>query len=155
MFKLLLKDVATKKMLVNFRELTSYLMKEAGMDEELPELVDKMATIKMIGGMFLFILVMRTGIFGIPFKFMVNKIAGEGSVIFLLLPFVSLYLFLAFFFLLYRIWSKKVLTRKLGELIPLAERAIAKLKAAGRDDLEEDIEEAEFLNEDYKDRFGF
>ena len=50
MFRLLLKDVATKKMLVNFRELTSYLMKEAGMDEELPELVDKMATIKMIGG---------------------------------------------------------------------------------------------------------
>ena len=125
------------------------------MDEELPELVDKMATIKMIGGMFLFILVMRTGIFGIPFKFMVNKIAGEGSVIFLLLPFVSLYLFLAFFFLLYRIWSKKVLTRKLGELIPLAERAIAKLKAAGRDDLEEDIEDAEFLIEDYKKRFGF
>lgn len=109
----------------------------------------------MIGGMFLFILVMRTGIFGIPFKFMVNKIAGEGSVIFLLLPFVSLYLFLAFFFLLYRIWSKKVLTRKLGELIPLAERAIAKLKAAGRDDLEEDIEDAEFLIEDYKKRFGF
>ena len=57
MFRLLLKDVATKKMVVNFRELTSYLMKEAGMDEELPELVDKMATIKMIGGMFLFLLV--------------------------------------------------------------------------------------------------
>ena len=46
MFRLLLKDVATKKMVVNFRELTSYLMKEAGMDEELPELVDKTATIK-------------------------------------------------------------------------------------------------------------
>ena len=155
MFRLLLKDVATKKMLVNFRELTSYLMKEAGMDDELPELVDKMATMKMIGVMFLFIIVMRTGIFGIPFKYMVNKIAGEGSVIFLLLPFVTLYLFLGFFFLLYRIWSKKVLTRKLGEVIPLAERAIAKLKAAGRDDLEEDIEDAEFLIEDYKKRFGF
>ena len=155
MFRLLLKDVATKKMLVNFRELTSYLMKEAGMDDELPELVDKMATIKMIGGMFIFIIVMRTGIFGIPFKYMVNKVAGEGSVIFLLLPFVSLYLFLAFFFLLYRFWSKKVLTRKLGELIPLAERTIATLKAAGRDDLEEDIEDAEFLIEDYKKRFGF
>ena len=37
-------------MLVNFRELTSYLMKEAGMDDELPELVDKTATIKMIAG---------------------------------------------------------------------------------------------------------
>ena len=48
-----------------------------------------------------------------------------------------------------------VLTRKLGELIPLAERAIASLKAAGRDDLEEDIEDAEFLIEDYKKRFGF
>ena len=155
MFRLLLKDVATKKMLVNFRELTSYLMKEAGMDEELPELVDKMATIKMIAGMFLFIIVMRTGILSRPLEFMVNKVAGEGNVIFLLLPFVSLYLFLAFFFLLYRIWSKKVLTRKLGELIPLAERAIAKLKAAGRDDLEEDIEDAEFLIEDYKKRFGF
>jgi len=63
--------------------------------------------------------------------------------------------FFTFFFLLYRIWSKKVLTRKLGELIPLAERAIATLKAAGRDDLEEDIEDAEFLIEDYKKRFGF
>ena len=155
MFRLLLKDVATKKMLVNFRELTSYLMKEAGMDDELPELIDKTATFKMIAGMFVFIIVMRTGIFGIPFKYMVNKIAGEGSVIFLLLPFVTLYLFLAFFFLLYRIWSKKVLTRKLGEVIPLAERAIAALKAAGRDDLEEDIEDAEFLIEDYKKRFGF
>lgn len=155
MFRLLLKDVATKKMLVNFRELTSYLMKEAGMDDELPELVDKMATIKMIGGMFLFIIVMRTGIFDLPIRLMLGKVAGEGSVIFLLLPFVSLYLFLAFFFLLYRIWSKKVLTRKLGELIPLAERAIATLKAAGRDDLEEDIEDAEFLIEDYKKRFGF
>ena len=125
------------------------------MDEELPELVDKMATMKMIGVMFLFIIVMRTGILSRPLEFMVNKFAGEGNVIFLLLPFVSLYLFLAFFFLLYRIWSKKVLTRKLGELIPLAERAIAKLKAAGRDDLEEDIEDAEFLIEDYKKRFGF
>jgi len=145
MFRLLLKDVATKKMLV----------KEAGMDEELPELVDKMATMKMIGVMFLFIIVMRTGILSRPLEFIVNKVAGEGNVIFLLLPFVSLYLFLAFFFLLYRIWSKKVLTRKLGEVIPLAERAIAKLKAAGRDDLEEDIEDAEFLIEDYKKRFGF
>ena len=125
------------------------------MDEELPELVDKMATMKMIGVMFLFIIVMRTGILSRPLEFIVNKVAGEGNVIFLLLPFVSLYLFLAFFFLLYRIWSKKVLTRKLGEVIPLAERAIAALKAAGRDDLEEDIEDAEFLIEDYKKRFGF
>ena len=155
MLKLLFKDVVTRKMLVNFRELTSYLMKEAGMDDELPELVDKMATMKMIAGMFLFILVMRTGILWRPLEFMVNKFAGEGNVISLLLPFVSLYLFLAFFLLLYRIWSKKVLTRKLGEVIPLAERAIAKLKAAGRDDLEEDIEDAEFLIEDYKKRFGF
>jgi len=155
MFRLLLKDVATKKMVVNFRELTSYLMKEAGMDEELPELVDKMATIKMIGGMFLFLLVLRTGILWRPLELMINTLVGEGNVIFLLLPFVSLYLFLAFFLLLYRIWSKKVLTRKLGEVIPLAERAIAKLKAAGRDDLEEDIEDAEFLIEDYKKRFGF
>ena len=155
MFKFLFKDVATRKMLVNFRELTSYLMKEAGMDEELPELVDKMATIKMIGGMFLFLLVLRTGILWRPLELMINTLVGEGNVIFLLLPFVSLYLFLAFFFLLYRIWSKKVLTRKLGELIPLAERAIASLKAAGRDDLEEDIEDAEFLIEDYKKRFGF
>ena len=125
------------------------------MDEELPELVDKMATIKMIGGMFLFLLVLRTGILWRPLELMINTLVGEGNVIFLLLPFVSLYLFLAFFFLLYRIWSKKVLTRKLGELIPLAERAIATLKAAGRDDLEEDIEDAEFLIEDYKKRFGF
>ena len=98
---------------------------------------------------------MRTGIFGIPLKYMINKFAGEGNVLFLILPFVSLYLFLGFFFLLYRIWSKKVLTRKLGELIPFAERAIATLKAAGRDDLEEDIEDAEFLIADYKKRFGF
>lgn len=155
MFRLLLKDVATKKMVVNFRELTSYLMKEAGMDDELPELVDKMATIKMIGGMFLFLLVLRTGILWRPLEMMINTLVGEGNVIFLLLPFVSLYLFLGFFFLLYRIWSKKVLTRKLGELISLAERAIATLKAAGRDDLKEDIEDAEFLIEDYKKRFGF
>ena len=155
MFRLLLKDVATKKMLVNFRELTSYLMKEAGMDDELPELVDKRASILMILGLFGSVLLIRTGIVGIPVKYILGKVAGEGSVIFLLLPFVSLYLFLGFFFLLYRIWSKKVLTRKLGELIPIAERAIATLKAAGRDDLEEDIEDAEFLIEDYKKRFGF
>lgn len=155
MFKSLFKDVATKKMLVNFRELTSYLMKEAGMDDELPEPVDKRASIIMILILFGSVIVMRTGIFNLPIRFMLGKIAQEGSVIFLLLPFVSLYLFLGFFFLLYRIWSKKVLTRKLGELIPLAERAIATLKAAGRDDLEEDIEDAEFLIEDYKKRFGF
>ena len=155
MFKLLSQDVATKKMLVNFRELTSYLMKEAGMDDELPELVDKRTSIIMFAILFGSVLVMRTGIFDLPIRLMLGKVAGEGNVIFLLLPFVSLYLFLAFFFLLYRIWSKKVLTRKLGELIPLAERAIATLKAAGRDDLEEDIEDAEFLIEDYKKRFGF
>ena len=155
MFKLLLKDVATKKMVVNFRELASYLMKEAGMDDELPELVDKRASILMILGLFGSVLLIRTGIVGIPVKYILGKVAGEGSVIFLLLPFVSLYLFLGFFFLLYRIWSKKVLTRKLGEVIPIAERAIATLKAAGRDDLEEDIEDAEFLIEDYKKRFGF
>ena len=155
MFKLLLKDVSTKKILVNFRELTSYLMKEARMDDELPELVDKRASILMILGLFGSVLLIRTGIVGIPVKYILGKVAGEGSVIFLLLPFVSLYLFLGFFFLLYRIWSKKVLTRKLGELIPLAERAITSLKAAGRDDLEEDIEDAECLIEDYKKRFGF
>ena len=155
MFKSLFKDVATKKMLVNFRELTSYLMKEAGMDDELPDPVDKRASIIMILILFGSVIVMRTGILWRPLEFMVNKIAGEGNVIFLLLPFVSLYLFLGFFFLLYRIWSKKVLTRKLGELIPIAERAIATLKAAGRSDLEEDIEDAEFLIEDYKKRFGF
>ena len=155
MFKLLSQDVATKKMVVNFRELTSYLMKEAGMDDELPELVDKRTSIIMFAILFGSVLVMRTGIFDLPIRLMLGKVAGEGNVIFLLLPFVSLYLFLAFFFLLYRIWSKKVLTRKLGELIPLAERAIATLKAAGRDDLEEDIEDAEFLIEDYKKRFGF
>ena len=155
MFKSLFKDTATKKMVVNFRELTSYLMKEAGMDDELPELVDKKASMLLIASLFVALFVMRTGILWRPLEFMVNKIAGEGNVIFLLLPFVSLYLFLGFFFLLYRIWSKKVLTRKLGELIPLAERAIASLKAAGRDDLEEDIEDAEFLIEDYKKRFGF
>ena len=155
MFKSLFKDVATKKMLVNFRELTSYLMKEAGMDDELPDPVDKRASIIMILILFGSVIVIRTGIFNLPIRFMLGKIAQEGSVIFLLLPFVSLYLFLGFFFLLYRIWSKKVLTRKLGELIPIAERAIATLKAAGRDDLEEDIEDAEFLIEDYKKRFGF
>ena len=155
MFKSLFKDVATKKMLVNFRELTSYLMKEAGMDDELPDPVDKRASIIMILILFGSVIVIRTGILWRPLEFMINKFAGEGNVIFLLLPFVSLYLFLGFFFLLYRIWSKKVLTRKLGELIPLAERAIATLKAAGRDDLEEDIEDAEFLIEDYKKRFGF
>ena len=155
MFKSLFKDVATKKMLVNFRELTSYLMKEAGMDDELPDPVDKRASIIMILILFGSVIVIRTGIFNLPIRFMLGKIAQEGSVIFLLLPFVSLYLFLGFFFLLYRIWSKKVLTRKLGELIPLAERAIATLKAAGRSDLEEDIEDAEFLIEDYKKRFGF
>ena len=155
MFRLLLKDVATKKMLVNFRELTSYLMKEAGMDDELPDPVDKRTSIIMFAVLFGSVLVMRTGIFDLPIRLMLGKVAGEGNVIFLLLPFVSLYLFLAFFFLLYRIWSKKVLTRKLGELIPLAERAIATLKAAGRDDLEEDIEDAEFLIEDYKKKFGF
>ena len=155
MFKLLLKDVATKKMVVNFRELTSYLMKEAGMDDELPDPVDKRTSIIMFAVLFGSVLVMRTGIFDLPIRLMLGKVAGEGNVIFLLLPFVSLYLFLAFFFLLYRIWSKKVLTRKLGELIPLAERAIATLKAAGRDDLEEDIEDAEFLIEDYKKKFGF
>ena len=155
MFKLLFKDTATKKMLVNFRELTSYLMKEAGMDDELPEPVDKKASMLLIASLFVALFVMRTGILWRPLEFMINKVAGEGNVIFLLLPFVSLYLFFGLFFLLYRIWSKKVLTRKLGELIPIAERAIASLKAAGRDDLEEDIEDAEFLIEDYKKRFGF
>ena len=155
MFKLLFKDVATKKMVGNFRELTSYLMKEAGMDDELPELVDKRTSIIMFAVLFGSVLVMRTGIFDLPIRLMLGKVAGEGNVLFLLLPFVSLYLFLAFFFLLYRIWSKKILTRKLGELITLAERAIATLKAAGRDDLEEDIEDAEFLIEDYKKKFDF
>ena len=155
MFKSLFKDTATKKMLVNFRELTSYLMKEAGMDDELPEPVDKKASMLLIASLFAALFVMRTGIFWRPLEFMINKFAGEGNVLFLLLPFVSLYLFLAFFFLLYRIWSKKILTRKLGEMIPFAERAIASLKAAGRDDLEEDIEDAEFLIEDYKKKFEF
>ena len=125
------------------------------MDDELPELVDKKASMLLIASLFVALFVMRTGILWRPLEFMVNKIAGEGNVIFLILPFVSLYLFLAFFFLLYRIWSKKVLTRKLGELIPFAERAISTLKSAGRDDLEEDIEDAEFLIADYKKRFEF
>ena len=101
MFRLLLKDVATKKMVVNFRELTSYLMKEAGMDEELPELVDKMATMKMIAGMFVFIIVMRTGILSRPLEFMVNKVAGEGNVIFSTLT-------ICFFVLVFRILFSSV-----------------------------------------------
>ena len=154
MFKFLFKDVTTRKMLVNFRELTSYLMKEAGMDDELPGLVDKIAFIKMIAGMFFihpsdayrdFCYLLSIFLVSSP-----KKIVWFSN--------LPIYFFILFFcilfFLLYRIWSKKVLTRKL-ELIPFAERAIASLKVAGRDDLEEDIEDAEFLIEDYKDRFGF
>ena len=65
------------------------------MDDELPELVDKMATIKMIAGMFLFIIVMRTGILWRPLEMMINTLVGEGNVIFLLLP--------LFFVLVFRI----------------------------------------------------
>ena len=125
------------------------------MDDELPDTVDKKASMLLIASLFAALFVMRTGILWRPLEFMINKFAGEGNVIFLLLPFVSLYLFFGLFFYLYRIWSKKVLTRKLGEMIPFAERAIATLKAAGRDDLEEDIEDAEFLIEDYKKKFEF
>jgi len=76
-------------------------------------------------------------------------------VIFLISPFISIYLALGIGYILYQIWAQNVMKTEIGALVSLAERAIATLKAAGRDDLEEDIEDAEFLVEDYKKRFGF
>ena len=155
MLKLLFKDVVTRKMLVNFRELTSYLMNEAGMDDTMPDKAEKKAPIVGIILFFVLFILGRTEIFWAPIQYMINKFATEANVIFLILPFISIYLALGIGYILYQIWAQNVMKTELGALVPLAERSIAALKAAGRDDLEEDIEDAEFLVEDYKKRFGF
>ncbi len=48
------------------------------MDEELPELVDKMAIERRWCDVFIHPLVIRTEILSRPLEFMVNKVAGEG-----------------------------------------------------------------------------
>ncbi len=96
------KTKAWRKMLVNFR-VADVLLTDGGMDEE-PELVDKMATMKMIRWAFYSSWKMRTGILSRPLEFMVKQGCRRRECDFS--TFYHLSFVLVFVILFHWIWSK-------------------------------------------------
>lgn len=56
-------------------------------------------------------------------------------------------------FFLYQVWVQKLMKTELVALIPFAERAVMALKAAGREDIKDEITDAEYLISEYKSQY--
>ena len=153
MLKFLFKNYISRKMLVNFRELTSNLMSEAGMEEVMPDKAEKKAPMAVIVFFIILFILGRTGIFWEPVKLMIGK-ATDGGVLFFILPIVFMYLMFGVGFFLYQVWVQKLMKTELVALIPFAERAVIALKAAGREDIKDEITDAEYLISEYKSQYG-
>ena len=145
----------TNEQLAQFRYLTDILTQEARVTQAKPKRAEqKLGTIGFITG-FLSYFFIKTEIFQAPTMALVARVAQKpGFVsISLLVLFFAVPLFLLWCLLLFL--KQKFYEKEISELIVLAKKSMAILKETNRIDMDDDIEDAEFLIEDYKKRFGF
>ncbi len=145
----------TNQQLEQFRYLTDILTQEARVTQAKPKRAEqKLGTIGFITG-FLGYFFSKTEIFKAPTMGLVARVAQKpGFVsISLLVLFFAVPLFLLWCLLLFL--KQKFYEKEISGLIVLAKKSMAILKETNRIDMDDDIEDAEFLIEDYKKRFGF
>ena len=145
----------TNQQLEQFRYLTDILTQEARVTQAKPKRAEqKLAMIGYITG-FLGYFFSKTEIFKAPTMALVDCVAQKPG-------FVSISLLVLFFAVpLFFLWclllflKQKFYEKEISGLIVLAKKSMAILKETNRIDMDDDIEDAEFLIEDYKKRFGF
>ena len=135
--------------------MTDILTQEARVTQAKPKRAEqKLAMIGYITG-FLCYFFIKTEIFKAPTMALVDRVAQKPG-------FVSISLLVLFFAVpLFFLWclllflKQKFYEKEISGLIVLAKKSMAILKETNRIDMDDDIEDAEFLIEDYKKRFGF
>ena len=144
----------TNQQLEQFRYLTDILTQEARVTQAKPKRAEqKLSTLGFITG-FLGYFFIKTEIFKAPTMALVDRVAQKPG-------FVSISLLVLFFAVpLFFLWclllflKQKFYEKELSGLIVLAKKSMAILKETNRIEMDDDIEDAEFLIEDYKKRFG-
>ena len=140
----------TNEQLAQFRYLTDTLTQEAGVKQAKPKRAEqRLAIIGFIMG-FLGYFFIKTELFKAPTMAIVARVAQEPG--FVSISLLVLYFAVPLFFLwcLLLFLKQKYYEKEIGGLIVLIKKSLAILKETNRTDMTTDIEDAEFIIENYE-----
>ena len=140
----------TNQQLAQFRYLTDTLTQEAGVKQAKPKRAEqRLAIIGFIMG-FLGYFFIKTELFKAPTMAIVARVAQEPG--FVSISLLVLYFAVPLFFLwcLLLFLKQKFYEKEIGGLIVLIKKSLAILKETNRTDMTTDIEDAEFIIENYE-----
>ena len=140
----------TNQQLAQFRYLTDTLTQEAGLKQAKPKRAEqRLAIIGFIMG-FLGYFFIKTELFKAPTMALVARVAQEPGFasISLLVLFFAVPLFFLWCLLLFL--KQKFYEKEISGLIVLIQKSLAILKETNRTDMARDIEDAEFIIENYE-----
>ena len=140
----------TNQQLAQFRYLTDILMQEAGVTQAKPKRAEqKLATIGFIMGSLGYFFI-ETELFKAPTMALVARVAQEPG--FVSISLLVLYFAVPLFFLwcLLLFLKQKFYEQEISGLIVLAKKSMAILKETNRIDMDDDIEDAEFIIANYE-----
>ena len=140
----------TNEQLAQFRYLTDTLTQEAGLKQAKPKRAEqRLAIIGFIMG-FLGYFFIKTELFKAPTMALVARVAQEPGFasISLLVLFFAVPLFFLWCLLLFL--KQKFYEKEISGLIVLIQKSLAILKETNRTDMTTDIEDAEFIIENYE-----
>lgn len=140
----------TNEQLAQFRYLTDTLTQEAGVKQAKPKRAEqRLAIIGFIMG-FLGYFFIKTELFKAPTMAIVARVAQEPG--FVSISLLVLYFAVPLFFLwcLLLFLKQKFYEKEIGGLIVLIKKSLAILKETNRTDMTTDIEDAEFIIENYE-----
>ena len=140
----------TNEQLAQFRYLTDTLTQEAGVTQAKPKRAEqKLATIGFIMGSLGYFFI-ETELFKAPTMALVARVAQEPG--FVSISLLVLYFAVPLFFLwcLLLFLKQKFYEQEISGLIVLAKKSMAILKETNRIDMDDDIEDAEFIIANYE-----
>ena len=140
----------TNEQLAQFRYLTDTLTQEAGVKQAKPKRAEqRLAIIGFIMG-FLGYFFIKSELFKAPTMAIVARVAQEPG--FVSISLLVLYFAVPLFFLwcLLLFLKQKFYEKEIGGLIVLIKKSLAILKETNRTDMTTDIEDAEFIIENYE-----
>ena len=140
----------TNQQLAQFRYLTDILTQEAGVTQAKPKRAEqKLATIGFIMGSLGYFFI-ETELFKAPTMALVARVAQEPG--FVSISLLVLYFAVPLFFLwcLLLFLKQKFYEQEISGLIVLAKKSMAILKETNRIDMDDDIEDAEFIIANYE-----
>ena len=140
----------TNEQLAQFRYLTDTLTQESGVKQAKPKRAEqRLAIIGFIMG-FLGYFFIKTELFKAPTMAIVARVAQEPG--FVSISLLVLYFAVPLFFLwcLLLFLKQKFYEKEIGGLIVLIKKSLAILKETNRTDMTTDIEDAEFIIENYE-----